>query len=566
MVAPFLRLGSNNFVMLMGDPQMKHPLPPARRSLLPAVLAAATFLFGSAAIAADSWDAPDAKWRSGPVKWLLSREEDQAFKKFKTDEERTAFVEEFWAKRDPSAGTPENEYRVAFYKLAREAAEQFSEDGGKGWQDDRGRVFILFGPPDEHTEDTSSLGSAGSSAPDRPSATPGGYGSETRPEVTSKTLRWVYLRDPIAGKKERLELEFSGDTGGGYRLRGKIDWEHPFLKGLMHTPPPAAATKVPAPSSSAAMPTPPPPVAPVVAVPPPVESTPQSELMQMVRASTDAQSAIPLDVTINYYKAAKGTFTTLTLLAKKAALPEGTDPASQILSAEIFDVETGASVQRFFKADSFGGFAGNASAGPADTLMYQAERPLTPGKYKAIFAMKDPVSGTLGKLEREILVPSFETGEFQLSTVTLARKIEPLATPPAADKLVPFVLGAFTVVPRSENLYKDGDEIAFYYQVYGATTDPVTNVAKLDLSYAFEKNFAGQWRMVGGRPVLTPGQPGLVQAFSLPLRGWPAGDYRLSIKVSDTLANPQKQALAEIPFKVVANPDASKAKSKSKGS
>ena len=544
---------------------MRHPLPPARWSLLPAVLAATTILLGSAAIASETWDTPDAKWRSGPVKWLLSKEEDQAYKKLKTVEERTAFVEEFWAGRDPVASTPENEYRVSFYRLAREAAEQFSEDGGKGWQDDRGRVFIIFGPPDEHTEETSPLGSAGSSTPDRPDS-PGGVGGETNPVVARKTLRWVYLTDPRTSKKERLELEFTADAGGGFRLRNKIDWDQPILKGLMRAPQPPAAAKVPAPPASATPPIPPPVAAPVVPTPPPVESTPQSELMQTIRASTDAQGSIPLDVTINYYKAAKGTFTTLTLLAKKAALPEGTDPASLILSAEILDTETGASVQRFFKADSFGGFAGNASAGAADTLMYQAERPLAPGKYKAIFAVKEPASGTLGKLEREILVPSFETDEFQLSTVTLAHKIEPLATPSAADKLVPFVLGTLTVVPRSENIFKDGEEIAFYYQVYGATTDPVTNVAKLDLSYAFEKNVAGQWHMVGGRPVLTPGQPGLVQAFSLPIRGWPAGDYRISIKVSDTLANPQKQVLAEIPFKVLANPDASKAKSKSKGS
>lgn len=319
-------------------------------------------------------------------------------------------------------------------------------------------------------------------------------------------------------------------------------------------PPPAAS---PAPTA-------PPEVPPSVTPPAPVETTPQAELMQMVRAAADAPNAIPVDVSFHFYKAAQGTFTTLTLVTKKTALPAGADPGTLILSAELLDSETGASVQRFFKADSFGPFTGNASA--ADTLMFQAKRPLAPGKYKAIFAVKDPASGSVGKLERELVVPSFDTSGFQLSTVTLASRIEPLSTPPAPDKFVPFVLGAFTVVPRAENVYKDGEEIAFYYQVYGATTDPVTNVAKLDLSYAFEKNVAGTWRMVGGKPVLTPAQAGLVQAFSLPMRGWPAGDYRIVIKVSDTLANPPGQAQAEIPFKVLANPDASKAKSKSKGS
>src|SRR5688572_32806339 len=128
---------------------MGHVIPTHRMEMLPMLsmparprarlmAAAAVFLVGGGLSAAtDPWDAPDAKWRQGPVKYLLAKEEDQAYKKLKQDEQRSAFVEEFWTKRDPTPGTPENEYRAEFYRRAREAATRFTEDNGKGWQDDR---------------------------------------------------------------------------------------------------------------------------------------------------------------------------------------------------------------------------------------------------------------------------------------------------------------------------------------------------------------------------------------------------------------------------------------------
>ena len=160
--------------------------------------------------------------------------------------------------------------------------------------------------------------------------------------------------------------------------------------------------------------------------------------------------------------------------------------------------------------------------------------------------------------------PDYDSGDISLSSVTLARKAEPLVEAPPADKTTPFALGNFTVVPRPDNVFKPGEEATVYYQIYNATTDPTTNTAKVELSYTVEVSISGQWRMLGGRPVLYPGQTGLVQVYSISLANRPPGDYRMTIKVTDTLANPPKSASAQVPFKVVgASP--SKAKSKSKG-
>src|SRR5688572_110190 len=61
------------------------------------------------------YDEPSERWREGPVRYLLGKEEDDAFRALKTDEARSEFIRTFWASRDPITTTPENEYRALFY-------------------------------------------------------------------------------------------------------------------------------------------------------------------------------------------------------------------------------------------------------------------------------------------------------------------------------------------------------------------------------------------------------------------------------------------------------------------
>jgi GWxTD domain-containing protein len=61
-------------------------------------------------------------------------------------EDRGEFIRDFWSRRDPDPTTPENEYRTIFYnRLA--IADQAFRIGKPGWKTDRGRMYILLGPP-----------------------------------------------------------------------------------------------------------------------------------------------------------------------------------------------------------------------------------------------------------------------------------------------------------------------------------------------------------------------------------------------------------------------------------
>jgi GWxTD domain-containing protein len=88
------------------------------------------------------------KWLTEEVTYLISPVEREVFLKLESEQEREAFVEAFWRKRDENPTTLENEYRDEHYKRLAYVNEFFGRDSpGPGWRTDRGRYYILLGPP-----------------------------------------------------------------------------------------------------------------------------------------------------------------------------------------------------------------------------------------------------------------------------------------------------------------------------------------------------------------------------------------------------------------------------------
>ena len=83
---------------------------------------------------------------------LLAAGSELSVYKSLTVEGKRRFLRDFWRKRDPTPETPANEQMAAFYKRIGDANERYREGGAAeipGWRTDRGRIFILYGPPDE---------------------------------------------------------------------------------------------------------------------------------------------------------------------------------------------------------------------------------------------------------------------------------------------------------------------------------------------------------------------------------------------------------------------------------
>jgi GWxTD domain-containing protein len=86
-------------------------------------------------------------WLNQDVAWIISDEETKAFKNLSNDEERDAFIEQFWLRRNPNPDSPDNEFREEHYRRIAYANEHFAA-GKPGWKTDRGHIYISFGKPD----------------------------------------------------------------------------------------------------------------------------------------------------------------------------------------------------------------------------------------------------------------------------------------------------------------------------------------------------------------------------------------------------------------------------------
>lgn len=85
--------------------------------------------------------------------WLMSKPEREIYAHLADDAARAEFIRDFWEKRDPTPGTPENEFRDDFLRRAEFAERWFREPGSAGgWESDRGRILLTLGFPDERQQ------------------------------------------------------------------------------------------------------------------------------------------------------------------------------------------------------------------------------------------------------------------------------------------------------------------------------------------------------------------------------------------------------------------------------
>jgi GWxTD domain-containing protein len=92
-------------------------------------------------------------WATGPAQYLFTAHDRDAWKQVTTDAEAEEFIRLFWARRDPTPESPgDNEFRREFERRTAYADQRFAEttkesETIRGAMTDRGRVFIMLGPP-----------------------------------------------------------------------------------------------------------------------------------------------------------------------------------------------------------------------------------------------------------------------------------------------------------------------------------------------------------------------------------------------------------------------------------
>jgi GWxTD domain-containing protein len=493
----------------------------------PMIALLAGFMAASSLLLADTrqeWSQPTKKWSHGPVRCLLTPEEEKQFKSLKTEEEIARFIKEFWEKRDPTPGTPENEFEDLFWKRVAEADKRFVQTTESGAVSDRGQVFILLGMP-------------------------------TRTD-TGKNVDWIYENVPNVNPPNFTVLFHSVPAGNLLQLSKKEFEEmisaNEFLRGLgpkakeIYAPPPVVAEALPSVQETAA---------------PPEAATEEAKILDSLAGSDLLPSAIPLQARVDLYQATKGdSFAVVTLALSRSDAGAG----SPVGFARFVPDAAEAKRVTLAAADSFAPAEPENQDPAGSSLLFQGGAGLHPGHYTVFAGLRDPQSGKVGVVKQSLDVPKYEGADLVLSTVVLARTLEGPKAPPAVGegKKPPYFLGSFRVVPSLDGVFKQGSDLAWYYQIYNAASDPSTGKPNLTIEYNFllkqtsKEHPEGEFRPVTA-PQVERNRPSQIAAFSFQLvkphpgkkDGWVEGDYRLAIKVTDEVSG--KSTTRELGFKVI---------------
>jgi GWxTD domain-containing protein len=164
---------------------------------------------------------PYDKWLNEDVRWIISDQERADFKKLWTDEQRDRFVIAFWDRRNPVPGAARNTFKEEHYHRLAYANQHFAQ-GVPGWKTDRGRFYIMYGPPDTIVRRQSSV-----------TPRPDGL---FKTEPSAEEWRWKH----IAGLGCNVILVFEDKCGcGKYNLSveaSKVSYEKEVVP-LLHTGP-----------------------------------------------------------------------------------------------------------------------------------------------------------------------------------------------------------------------------------------------------------------------------------------------------------------------------------------
>ena len=82
-------------------------------------------------------------------RYTFTKSEIDQYKKYNTIEAKRKALYEYWTARDEDRTTPENETKKEYFRRVTVANTQYKTGFREGWKTDRGRVYILYGQPDD---------------------------------------------------------------------------------------------------------------------------------------------------------------------------------------------------------------------------------------------------------------------------------------------------------------------------------------------------------------------------------------------------------------------------------
>lgn len=435
----------------------------------------------------------DKKWLNEDVRWIITDDERKAFMQLSNEEEREKFIEAFWDRRNPDPDSEDNAFKDEHYRRIEYANEHFAA-GMPGWMTDRGRIYIVYGPPDE-IESHPSGGTY-----QRPMEEGGGetstypfedwryrhidnIGEEVIIEFVDDCMCGAYEMTMDRSKKDALLMvpgagltlyeqmgmasktdRFTGGNGlerlgtgpGGntYLQSKEFDRLEQFAK-LNQAP----AVKF-------------------------------KDLEEVVRTHI-SYNLMPFDVRTDFIRITNDTILVpVTVQIKNRDITFANKDGVQHGVVNIFGrltSLTGKVMQTFedtVQADV-----------PAELLPKEVENskvywkavPLRPGRYKLDVVVKDVNGDRMGTWSRGIVVPAFDEDKLANSTLIVADDVQPVPTTSVGTGM--FVIGQTKVRPRvapadgKPAVFKRGQKVNFWMQVYNLAVDQKTHKPSATFEY-----------------------------------------------------------------------------------
>lgn len=504
------------------------------------------------------------EWLNGPVSYIITPEERSAFLHLQTNQERENFIEAFWERRNPDPGSPENTYKEEYYRRIAFANEHYSS-GIPGWKTDRGRIYLMWGKPDE-------VDSHPAGGPYTRPTEEGGGETSTYP---FEDWRYRYLE----GIGENVEIEFVDPTGSGeYHLT--MD---PSEKDALTYVPGAGLTDMEAMGMASktdrfkntdgthmAK----------------VEGGQPESYNEFSRLDLYAKIQAPPPVKFKDLEAVVDSRLTANQIQFQChsdflRITDDTDlvPITvQIPNHEMsFQDKNGvqiATMHLFARITSVSGrvvntFEDTITAETPDSLMqqylksnsiYQKAVPLSPGLYRLDVVLKDINSSNLGVINTRLAVPRYQDDTLGTSSLILADEIRKVSSQDIG--MGQFVLGDLKVRPKLDATFNQGGNMGIFLQVYNLKVDPKSHEGNATIDYQV-------FHEADPDPVLNftensqkynqHGEEIWIEK-ALDLKSLSPGHYKLKIQITDN--NDQQKTSPAADFVVVQAPTAIQASSK----
>jgi GWxTD domain-containing protein len=480
------------------------------------------------------------KWLDEDVVYIISNEERSAFVHLQTNEEREQFIEAFWQRRNPDPDSPENTFKEEHYRRIAYTNEHYAS-GIPGWKTDRGRIYIIWGPPDE----IQSHPTGGSY--DRPPEE-GGGSTSTYP---FEDWRYRYLE----GIGENVEIEFVDPSmSGEYHLT--MD---PSEKDALTYVPGAGLTEMEhmglasktdrfnnTDGSHLAQP---------LGMRPAgmgeferlelyskIQQAPPVKFkdLEAVVSSRLLRDQVKFDYRFAFLRITSDTvLVPITVQIPKRQLTfqlkDGVDSATVNLFARITSL-SGRIVQTFEDTLRDDTPVALLEQSKSTSRIYQKAVPMSPGLYRLDIVIKDVNSGNVGVVNTRLAVPRFQDDELSASTLILADQIQRVSIKDIG--LGQFVIGDVKVRPKLDGIFAANEGMGVFLQVYNLKVDDKTHKADTSVQYRVMKEKTTDAVLKFDFPTAKLPEHGeeLTLENVLTLGSLAPGKYNLEVQVTDNIA------------------------------